>query len=355
MGLPEIDVVYKAMATSAIKRSGRGIVALIIKDDTPTFKTKTYKRLDKVDRENFTEENYDYIKNVFMGIPSQVIVEVVKSTGVPEPTINDSLNRLGVKRFNYLAMPDADTNEKTEIATFIKAKNKNDKKTFKAVLAKNKGDDEAIINFTAEEIKVGDTTYETGEFTARIAGILAGISLDRSATFYVIPEVESVKTKENPNEAINEGELILIDDGEKVKIGTAVNSLTTITTDKDKQMKKIKIIEGMHLVKDDIRSTFEDLYVGKYINDYDRKVLFATATTAYFKEMAKAHVLDKGYENKAQVSLEGQRSYIEGRGISTEDMNEQEIKEYNTGADVFMDADVAFVDAMENLKFNIFM
>lgn len=355
MGLPNITITFKEKGVSAIKRSGRGIVALIIKDDTPTFKSKEYTRLDKVDRTNFTEENYDYIKNVFMGTPAKVIVEVVKATGTPIPTINSAFTSLSTKRFNYLAMPDADSGEKTEITTFVKSKNKNDEKTFKAVLANSKGDDEGIINLTSEEMKVGDKTYETGEFTARIAGILAGISLDRSATYYVIPEVESIKSKENPSEAIDSGELILVDDGEKVKIGRAVNSLITTTTTKNDSFKKIKIVEGMHLMKDDIRTTFEDDYVGKYINDYDNKVLFIVAINAYFRELEKGYILDRSWDNKAKISLEGQRSYIEGKGISTEDMTDQEILEYNTGSKVFVDANVKFVDAMEDLDFDVAM
>ena len=355
MSLPQINIKFIEEGVSAIKRSGRGIVALIVKDDTPDFETKTYKRLDEVDRTNFTADNYDYIKNIFMGTPARVIVEVIKSTGVPLPTVDEALGRLSTKRFNYLVMPKAEDSEKTEITTFIKSKNKNDKKTYKAVLAKSKGDDEAIINFTTDDNKAGDDVYTAEEFTARIAGILAGIPLDRSATYYVIPELESIKSKEDPDESIDAGELILIDDGDKIKIGRAVNSLITTTTTKGESFKKIKIVEGVHLLQDDIRTTFEDNYVGKYINDYDNKVLFITAINAYFKQLEKGYILDRSYNNKVEIDVDAQRLYIEGKGISTDEMSEQEIKEYNTGSNVFLIANVRFVDAMEDLEFTVMM
>ena len=350
--LPNINVTFTEIGVSAIKRSGRGIVALILKDDTPTFETKEYTRLDKVDREDFTEDNYDLIRNVFMGTPSKVVVEVMKTTA---DDVSDVLSRLNTKRVNYLAMPDAETSEVTEIATFVKSANKNDHKTFKAVLANNEGDDEGIANFTTEDMKVGNKVYTTKEFTARMAGILAGISLDRSATYYVIPEVESIKAIEDADTAIGNGELILIDDGEKVKIGRAVNSLVTTTTTKGDSFKKIKIVEGVHLMKDDIRTTFEDNYVGKYINNYDNKVLFITGINAYFKQLEIAYILDRSHDNKAEIDVNAQRLYIEGKGISTDEMSEQDIKEYNTGSNVCVKANVKYVDAMEDLDFNVFM
>lgn len=351
MGLPQINVNFIEEGVSAIKRSGRGIVALIIKDDTPTFKTKVYKRLDEVEKEDFTDENYLYLMNVFMGTPSRIIVEVLSL----EEDLSAALTRLGTKRFNYLAMPDAESMEKTEIVSFIKSRNENDHKTFKAVLANSNTDDEAIINFTTEDILVDGRTYTTNEFTSRIAGVLAGISLDRSATYYVLPEVESIKSIEDADAAIDNGELILIDDGEKIKIGRAVNSLVTTTTTKGDSFKKIKIVEGVHLMKDDIRTTFEDNYVGKYINDYDNKVLFITAINAYLEELEKAYILDRSFNNRVEIDLDAQRLFAEGKGVSTEDMSEQDIKEYNTGSNVFLKANVKFVDAMEDLDFNVFM
>lgn len=351
MGLPKINVNIIEEMVNMIRMGGRGVVAIVIKDDTPDFATKEYKRVDKVSELDFTAVNFAYIKDVFKGKPSKVLVEVVASEG----EVDIALERLATKRFDYLVMPDAAALDKTAITTFIVNKNDLDKKTFKAVLANQDADNESIINFTTDEIKVGEKTYTTSEFTARIAGILAGIGLDRSVTYYVLPEVESIKAIEDADEAIDNGELILIDDGEKIKIGRGVNSLTTTTEEKGESFKKIKIVEGIHLMKNDIRRTFEDNYVGKYTNDYDNKVLFVTVVNSYFKQLEKEYVLDRSYQNKAEISLEAQVDYIESKGVMTDDMSEQEIKEYNTGSNVFVKANVKFVDAMEDLEFNIFM
>lgn len=84
--------------------------------------------------------------------------------------------------------------------------------------------------------------------------------MDRSATYFKLTEVESVKVYEDLNDRIDKGELHLFDeeDGEGVKIARACNSLQTFTTDKGEEFRKIKIMEGVDMVTDDIRDTFKN-------------------------------------------------------------------------------------------------
>ena len=49
MGLPEISIEFKTLSSTAIKRSERGIVAMILKDDTDEELRYVYTSLDKVD------------------------------------------------------------------------------------------------------------------------------------------------------------------------------------------------------------------------------------------------------------------------------------------------------------------
>ena len=79
-------------------------------------------------------------------------------------------------------------------------------------------DDEGIINFATDNIEVGAKTYTTAEFCCRIAGILAGLPLNRSATYYTLPEIESITESETPDDDVDNGKLILINDGTKTKM-----------------------------------------------------------------------------------------------------------------------------------------
>lgn len=351
MGLPQINIEFLSRAVTAIARSSRGIVALVLKDDTPTAKSQEIKSIDDLVATDWTAKNLAYIKQVLKGTPSKIIIEVV-----PTATADylEVLNRLSFKKFNYLTIPDITALQTSDVVTWIKEKRKA-KKTFKAVLPNVKADSEGIINFTTSGIKVGDETYTSAEYAPRIAGILAGLDFTRSSTYFVLDEVESIVEHTDPDGAIDAGELILINDGEKIKIGRGVNSLVTTTTTKTEDFKSIRIIEVVDMISDDVRSVFEDEYVGKVNNIYDNQVLFITALNAYFKELEGDEVLDKEADNLAEINVDAQRLAWEKIGTDTSTWEDQTVKETSFKRNVFLKGNVKIVDSMEDLDFNIFM
>lgn len=350
MGLPEVIISFESKGTSAIARSARGIVALILKDDTKAVGEVIYKSIDEVVTGDWTADNYDYISKTFMGTPSKIIIERIATVATD---YNGALAILKNKKFNYLAIPGIAQADVINIATWVKSCRTNDKKTFKAVLPNIASDDEGVINYCTEDNFDGTKTYSASEYTCRMAGIFAGLSLNRSATYYVLSELKSIKESNDPNADIDSGKLILINDGENIKVARAVNSLTTTTATKGEDFKKIKIIEGMDLVRDDIRDSFESGYVGDVINKYDNKMLFLSAINVYFKTLEKIDVFDSSMDNKAEINYTAQYNYLKGKGVNVDILAEQQIKEYNTGAKVFMLAHAKFVDAMEDLYFDI--
>lgn len=353
MGLPQIDVMFKTKAATAIKRSALGVVALILRDNTNisvlSNNILTYKSVEDVKQADWNETSLDYINQAFKGNPNKVICFKYDD----EP-INDILKEVGKKKFNYLAMPDAEGTETSAIVSWIKSKRKNDKKTFKAVVANaTSPDDMGVINFSTNDIKVGDKTYTATQYTPRIAGILAGLPFTQSSTYYVLSEVESIAEHDDPDAEIDAGKLILINDGEKIKIGRGVNSLITLGSDKKADWQKIKIVEIMDMITDDIRQTFEDAYVGKYPNTYDNQVLFITAINSYFTGLASEEILDPRSDNKVEVNVEKQRLAWEENGTDTSTWDDQKVKNMAFGSKVFLAGSVKPVDAMEDLDFEI--
>lgn len=346
MGLPQINSDFKSKGVSAIKRSGRGIIALIIKDDTEgTFKETVYKSITDIDFTKISQRNYEYLKLIYKSSPAKVIVMNIGSTG----QVSDALKKLKHLKFNYLVMPAASPEDTLTISTWIKEQ-RGKKKTFKAVLGNSKSDHEAIINFTTKNIKsvLSETVFNTVEYTARIAGVLASLDLSRSSTFYGLDDIVSIEVHEDPDAAIDRGELIIIFDGDAFKIGRGVNSFTSFTTEKGQDFSKIKIVEGIDLYNDDIRDAFEKSYVGKFRNDYDNKQSFVAAINGYIKSI-EGDILDKNADNYCEIDVEAQRAYLEEKGISTEKMDELNIKTYNTGSHLFVCNHVKFVDAMEDM------
>lgn len=347
MGLPNINIVFKTKGVTAIKRSGRGIVALVIKDNTEGGKPfEVFKSVSDIDFTKFKKRNYEYLKLIYEGAPNKVLVfrqpeEATDYQGILRQLVN--------LKWNYLTIPQLDSSNMTFISAWIKEQ-RGKQKTFKVILPNCVADHEGIINFTTDNIEstLGETNFSTAEYCVRIAGLLAGLSLARSATYFVLPDVLSADVPEDQSERIDKGELIILFDSENYKLGRAVNSLTTFTTEHGEEFSKIKIMEGVDLYNDDIRTTFEDYYIGKYRNDYDNKQAFVAAVNAYNKEL-EGDVLDKSYDNKTAIDIEAQRQYLESKGIDTSKMDDVAMAKANTGSRVFVMGNIKFVDAMEDL------
>jgi len=350
MGLPQIIIQFKTLAETLVSRSERGIVAVILKDNTSSFDTKTYTKESEIVKSHYTATNLAFLSQVFLGNPSAVIVERISTDG----NIDTSLQRLKNKKWNWLTVPSVQSGETGSIADWIREQRSTYHKTFKAVLPETAADSEGVVNFATDGIKVGSKTYTAAEYCPRIAGILAGLPLNRSATYFSLPEVEAITESDSPDADIDAGRLILINDGTKIKIARAVNSLATLTETSGEDFKKIKIVEAADMIRDDIRSTFEDEFIGKIENSYDNKIIFLAAVNKYLKDLAGSGVLYDKFDNKAEIDVDATSDWLrQTRDISLWD--EERIKTANTGTNVFVKANIQIQDAMEDLKFTIYM
>lgn len=396
-GLPKVQIDFKTKSTTAIARSARGIVVMILKnEETDTMKSYKIADITDIPETGITDKNVDLIKKCLLGTPLRILVYTIPLDTIEEATFNQNtvLKEITNIKWNYICAPTATNQEQEVLASWIKTQRNNKKKTFKAVLAHQEADDKGIINFCTENIQVANPnytetdseeiayvddaytdvsviadgqskseepefiTYTAIEYTARIAGILAGLSLDRSATYYQLTEVESVETYEDIDSLIDKGQLLLIDEGEGdgVKIARACNSLTTFTTDVGQDFRFIKIVEAVDMITDDIRDTFKSDYAGKVINDYNHKMLFISAIMVYFSGL-KGNVLDNSptAQNTVDIDEEQQKNYAIEKGENVENMTVQQIREYNTGTNVYLTGRITPVNAMEDLTIDFSM
>lgn len=346
MGLPEIFISFQTAAVSAITRSGRGTVALVLSDSTKGGEVqKTYRSLAEVPQNQFTADNYRLLKLCFLSGPTKV---VVLRAGEDVTAVYEALSAV---KFDYLAAPAL---EQAAAISYIKAERAKGRGVKLVTANATAPDHEGIINFCAQDMVLTDGAITAENYTARIAGLLAAMPLTRSATYAKLSEVVSCKAWEDADAAVDAGKLIIVPGAEGYRLGRAVNSLTTLTADKAAPFQKIKIVEGIDLIRTDIARTFESGYIGVVLNDYDNKLLLVTAINAYLKAL-EGDVLDKTAENLCFVSYEGQKRYLESIGTRTEDMTEAEILRANTGSEVFLEAKLTFCDAMEDLSLKISM
>jgi len=373
MGEPSIQIVFKQAGITAIKRGERGIVALILKDTMPASYSNPIK-METIDEipEGLSDFSKEQIKLAMIGYqnPAKQVIAFIEKTDAAD--YSEAQSYLETIKWDYVVVPgigfttdgkvdtEANTTARaTDFATWIKQLRSTKDIKVKAVLPHCPADSEGIINFCTDGIKTANKTYTATEYCSRIAGMLAGTPLTISATFAPLAEVIDVPhlKKEERDTAVDAGKLILFNDGKKVKIDRAVNSFVTTIENKGDDFKKIKIVDIMDLIHDDIKTTAEDSYIGKYPNDYDHKCLLIAAINGYFEGLELDGLLDSSIEgqNKAEIDLEAQKVYLKSQGTDISSLKDQEIKESNTGSQVFLRGQAIILDAIEDIKFQIYI
>ncbi|HIW32451.1 MAG TPA: phage tail sheath subtilisin-like domain-containing protein [Candidatus Paenibacillus intestinavium] len=351
MGLPEINIEFHSKAVSAVSRSQRGIVALILRDatitDMLTDTVSEYKVITDVKSEDWTAANLDLIKKTMLSAPYKVIV--VRGDTEDED-YNLQLSILASKKWNWLAVPGIASADTADITAWIKSQ-RNSKKTFKAVLPNSTANDEGIVNFTTEGIVTADKTYAASDYTGRIAGALAALPLTRSATYLVLDEVTDIIESVDPDADIDAGKLILIKDDEQIKIGRGVNSLATVTAPKSEDWKSIEVVEGIDLITEDLRSTFNK-QIGTFKNSYDNQVLVLVAANAYLSSLENT-VLDAQHDNRFDIDIEKQRLAWESIGTDVSDLSDQQVKDKPFRKQMFVMGNLKFLQAFEDISFGI--
>lgn len=347
MGLPVIDISFKQLAKTAMIRSERGIVALILKDTTKASLTV----FDEGDiPSSLTEANKNLIKDVLKGSPNKIELYVLASEG----QISEALTYFEGVEFNLMCMPSAESNDITAIKAFIKKMNDVVKYKCDAILANEEADSEAIINYTANDIVIGGKSVTTANHTARIAGLIEGTPLHQSITFATLSDVDSIEnlTKEEADGRIDDGELILVREMGKVRVARGVNSLTTLTDVKGNAFQKIKLRKTLNLIHNDLRRVIVEKYIGKVPNNYDNKCILITEIKNYLDELATEQLIEK--VNEVGIDLIAQKKWLkDNTNLDVNNMSEQEIKEANTQSNVFIAISLKVVDAMEDIVIGI--
>lgn len=385
MGAPSITISFIEKAISAVTRGERGIVMLWVKDALPAAAVNPVTVVTESDiPDTLKDTTKEQIKLAMIGYtnaPKKVLVYCMGiSDAVDSGKIDEgykkAMEAAETIKFNYLAIPTVETDQKAQdIATWVKQMRDNKKKKIKAVLPNVKADNEGIINYTTPKavktttVTAGngtkttvDTVYTAEQYCARIAGLIAGTPMTIACTYAPLSELSDCTRLTDIDTPVDNGELIIFYDGEKVKVARGVNSFTTTTDGKGDSFKKIKIVEAMDMINDDITKTAQDSYLGKYANSYSNKCLLLSAISSYFSQLQRDGIISS---YSVGLDADAIREYLKGKGLqatlddgTVKDVDEcsgEEIITADTGSFVFLTGNVKILDAIEDIKMPIYI
>lgn len=353
MGLPETRIEFVEKADSFIRRLGRGMVCwLHISAGASKAKVYTLRASDDLDKVLTSETDKEKLvaqtKRMFEFGASRVLIVVAQTFDIAKP-------QLELLRFNYLACPEAP-------AEMLAWAREVGYKTGRAFIlftdteeAANSKDGHVVAVYpAAAQVAVG-TPMD-------IAAITAGCT-DRSTTNYTVvhnsaltaEQVAAYPGKTEANTKTDAGYLTLFNDGEKIKIGRGITShyrVDALEPNNDTQRSKwskVRSVDVMNLIKDDIADTFENTYRGKVGNSYENKMNFCTQINGtYFKNMS-GDLLNPDAENFVDVNVNKHIELIKAQGVDPDTMSESEIRKYDTGSVVMLSGKVTILDMMEDL------
>ena len=378
LGMPSVNISFIEAGIEAIERSQRGIVALILEESASNIAKLLTEHTDEDGNTieaitnpftiyttddippELTDNNKDYLTKCLLGYtktPYRVKVWLQATNAEADDDADKfapTLTLLATERWDYLAIPTIATAQLESVGTWMKTNRENKYKKSKVILPGYAGDYEGIINFSNTMIKTATKTYTPAEYTARIAGLIAGTPMTISATYAPLPEVidcDKHSIDENDTK-VNNGEFFIWYDGEKFKMSRAMNSLVTTTQGKLEAYQTIKTVDVMDMIYDDIKKTAQDSYIGKYTNDYDNKQLLITAIYGYFRELENGRLLQKDY-TQVDIDVEAVKTYQLKHGLYSKeelaDMSDLEIKKLDTKKIVYLTAKIKILDAMEDI------
>lgn len=385
IGLPKVDVIFKGLANTAVVRSGRGIACIILKDNTgmdtlelkakkeslvneENLKVKSvitedkilkqYKGFTEVESTDYTEENYKIIEDVFLTEINKLYV--IK---IPNDKTFDDIKPFIKKDINWIAYIGETREEQKKLADFVKLENKSRSKRLKAIcynLQEAEADNMHIVNFVnASVIKADGKSLVGYKYLGRLLGVLTGCRMDMSVTYSILSDLNSVEQigdTDAINEAIGKGKFVLINDDDGVRIARGINSLQKNDKEHTEDMKYITIVEAMDLIYEDIVNTFKQVYLGRFKNSYDNQVLFISAINSYFRDLAREEILDPNYNNISFVDIEKQReTWIENGKLEATNWSDIQVKNNTFRTNVYLQANVKFLNAMEDLLFIVNM
>ncbi|WP_239613939.1 phage tail sheath subtilisin-like domain-containing protein [Cohnella mopanensis] len=295
---PGLYINFVQAAAAQIRGGARGTVAipLLTYANTATAKTFYTVETEKQAVDLFGAANIQSILFALQGGAKEVLVYTMPDTPATKD-YTDMRDAFDARPFNVFVFDgEFSAVQQAATKTWVVA-NRNAGKHFAVVIGGDattdatptQGDtrstlnsDDYIVNLINGVTIRGDS-FTSSEFSPWVAGLIAGTAINRSITYTVAPVDDVTKRLTNTqiNTSLAAGSLILVNDGEKVKI---VQGVTTAKS-------KIRSIRARQAIATDVSRTAEDNYIGKLNNNADGQATLIVAIKAYLENLATNGVL----------------------------------------------------------------
>lgn len=232
-------------------------------------------------------------------------------TGITNTNYVNAMAAFEARQFNLFALDGiSDSALQVSVKSWVE-RLRNEGKGIMAVLGGSATDDqdvaqgntrsttmnhEGIVNVITSA-KLAGVWYSSAQIAPYIAGLIGGQRLSESITYAVCPfeDVAPRLTNSEVETALQAGSLVLVHDGEKVKVEQGLNTLTSLRQGQNRQWRKVRAIRVMDAINADLLKTASDNYIGKVNNNDDGKVALINACKQYMDTLVIGGLIERDY------------------------------------------------------------
>jgi len=295
---PGLYINFVEAAAAQIKGGARGTVAL------PLFKfgSAASEKFYTIEKESeavalFGSDQVNSIRHILQGGAKEVLVYTAPTGKTETEQYAAVRDAFEARNFNVFVYPGEMLADELLNTKDWVIRNRKEGKHFMVVVGGSATDDQSpdagnkrtgdleddyIVNLITGT-EVNGKVYSSGAFAAYIAGLIAGTAINKSITYMPVRATDAVKRLKNSeiNVALKKGSLVLVHDGEKVKVEQGL-----VTS-----QKKIRAIRARQAISTDIPRAAAESYIGKLDNNADGQAALISAVKAYLERLQLNNVL----------------------------------------------------------------
>lgn len=205
------------------------------------------------------------------------------------------LSAIESESYNILTTTVTDSTTQALYVAFTKRMIEQAGVKIQCVLYNNAADHEGIINVAT-----------AANLVPWVAGAEAGCEVNKTITNMVYDgeyEIATTYTQSALETAIEEGKLVFHKVGDTHRVLRDINSLTTVTAEKNAEFKNNQTVRVISQIGNDVAAIFNNGYLGKVANDVTGRVAFWSALVNYFRRLEQIRAIE-GFDPDTDVVVE---------------------------------------------------
>lgn len=304
--LPGAYINFVATPKVSTTLSDRGVVAI------PYALKKAAGTVIEITKEQFIKESQTILGFEYTADGGKIFREIFKHANKcliydlgTENTSADAIAALEGYEFNVLAIY---TEESTDVTAYVNAVKtwRDAGKKCQGVLynATTNPDHEGIINVVST---VSDTNADAHALVAWVAGAEAGCAVNKTISNMVYDGEYTVVCDETQTQleaCLDAGEFVFHRDYGEVRVLEDINTLTTISDDKNEDFRYNQTIRVIDQIANDISKLFVTKYLGNIPNNEAGRASFWSDIVAHHRELETINAIE-GFDSSLLTVEQG--------------------------------------------------